>query len=105
MLYQLYIKIYTWNITFWSNINNCCVRIGIDNRNVFAVAIRLGKLRERLERKGIGNAWNEKEFRVKVENFGLGPWHFVRAVARPIIGGGGGGCMIHIFVFCPTDFF
>ncbi len=28
-----------------------------------------------------------------------------RAVARALIGGGGGGLYIHIFVLCPTDFF
>ena len=29
----------------------------------------------------------------------------VRAVARALIGGGGGGVYIHIFVLCPTDLF
>ncbi len=28
-----------------------------------------------------------------------------RAVARALIGGGGGGVYSHIFVLCPTDFF
>ncbi len=28
----------------------------------------------------------------------------LRAVARAVIGGGGGG-YIHIFMLCPTDFF
>jgi hypothetical protein len=28
-----------------------------------------------------------------------------RGVTRALIGGGGGGVYIHIFVFCPTNFF
>ena len=28
-----------------------------------------------------------------------------RAVTKALIGGGGGGVDIHIFAFCPTNFF
>ena len=46
---------------------------------------------------------------IKVPDYLIGQSHcfhvdLLRAVARALIGGGG-GVYIHIFVLCPTDFF
>ncbi len=44
----------------------------MDNGSETAVAIRLGKLREILDKRNIPKEWNEKEVRDEVENLGLG---------------------------------
>ncbi|CAB3988860.1 Hypothetical predicted protein, partial [Paramuricea clavata] len=43
----------------------------IENRNERVVAIRLGKLSECMEKRGIQKTWNEKEVRDSVENLKL----------------------------------
>ena len=44
----------------------------MDNRSETAVAIRLGKLREQMEKRSIPKEWNEKEVWDEVEKLGLG---------------------------------
>ena len=44
----------------------------IASKTESTVAIRLGKLKECLQRRGIENDWSEREVRDNVETFGLG---------------------------------